>query len=239
MLGLVAVVAQRIGRRTRRDARRAGARPQLRHIRVAATFHLLEAGHRAEALANDALERKAEILGEQRIDHWIDGRVAVAQPKEERKHQRLDAVVAERAYQVHGEEWQPADDEQADDDGQRFGRLRFHAEPFHLRLDIPLAHFLARPRRQALVQIGHALEHLQVAIVSVHTRISGGHGRRTARRSGAGGSGRGGRIRPAMVAAGQMHVQRIRFLCALIAYVLGRRIGHGYFDFFVASRRYT
>lgn len=45
-------------------------------------------------------------------------------------------MVAEGAHQVHGEEGQPAQHEQTDNDGERFGRFRFDAEAFRLRLDV-------------------------------------------------------------------------------------------------------
>lgn len=45
----------------------------------------------------------------------------------------MDAVRAERAHHVHGEEGEPAHDEAADDDAQGLRRLRLHAKPLHLR----------------------------------------------------------------------------------------------------------
>lgn len=86
----------------------------------------------AEARADDALEREPEVLGEERVDQRIDGAVAVAQPEEHGEEERGDALLAERADEVHGEEGQPAEDEAADDDPQRFGRFGFHPEPLHL-----------------------------------------------------------------------------------------------------------
>jgi len=98
-----------------------------------------EATPGANASAHYPLEGDPELVGEQGIDHRIDGRVAVAQPEEHREDRGLDAVLAEGPYQIHGEEGQPADDEAAHDDGQCLGRLGFHAEPLHLELGAPLS----------------------------------------------------------------------------------------------------
>ena len=38
---------------------------------------------------------------------WIDHRVAVAQPEEDREEKLGDAVLAESSYQVYGEKGQP------------------------------------------------------------------------------------------------------------------------------------
>ncbi len=42
-------------------------------------------------------------------------------------------------YQVHCEEGEPADDEAADDNPQRFRRLRLHPEPADLIFNVPSA----------------------------------------------------------------------------------------------------
>ena len=98
---------------------------------------------RAQAEADDLVEGVAKVLAEQGVDARIDGRIAVAQPEEYGEEQRRDAVVTEGPYDVHGEEGQPAADETAHDDAQRFRRLGLHFEAFHLRLDV------------APVQLGH------------------------------------------------------------------------------------
>lgn len=95
---------------------------------------------RAEALANDPLEREPEVLREQRVDQRVDRAVAVPQPKQDREHQRMDAVLAERHHQVHREERQPTKNESPNDNPQCLRRFGLHAKPFHLRLDVPLTH---------------------------------------------------------------------------------------------------
>lgn len=130
-----------------------GRRAQLRTVRAFATAVLgrgeratCAAGRRvtggcpaARPTAYDPFERESEVFTEQRIDHRVDGAVAVAQPEHDRKQRGLYARGTERSDQVHGEERQPAYDEAADDYAQRLGRLCLHAEPLNLRLDVPLA----------------------------------------------------------------------------------------------------
>jgi len=96
--------------------------------------------------AYDPLEREPEVLAEQRVDHRVDGAVAVAQPEHDGEQSGLYARGAKSPYQVHGEERQPAHDETADDNAQRLGRLGLHPEPLHLGLDVPFAaaHHLRR-----------------------------------------------------------------------------------------------
>lgn len=167
----------------------------------------------AEHAAQQILEGVPEVAREQRIDQRIDRGIAVAQPEQHGEQQRLNAFRAEATHQVHGEEWQPAQDEQAHNDGQRFGCFRFDAEAFRLRLDVPdaaahdallvmvvllllrrllrrLLHRTVRwrigrrnrHRRQrvtrcrrrrgahgvctALLQIRHALDHLQIVLLA-------------------------------------------------------------------------
>ena len=86
----------------------------------------------AQAAADDALEGEPEVVAEQRVQAGVDGRVAVAQPEEDREDQRVDALDAERAHHVHREEGQPAQDEPAHDDAQRLCRLCLHPEPLYL-----------------------------------------------------------------------------------------------------------
>lgn len=54
--------------------------------------------------AYDPLEREPEVLAEQRVDHGVDGAVAVAQPEHDGEQGRLYARRAESPDQVHGEE---------------------------------------------------------------------------------------------------------------------------------------
>lgn len=174
----VAVVADTLGSGTWRDA----GRPHLHvgHVGAAAT----RAGGAAswataEAAADDALERESEVLREERIDHGIHSGVAVAEPEDDREDGGIDAVTAEGPDHVDGEEGQPAEDEQTDDNGQSFRRLGLHAEPLHLRLDVPLAHLPAGLRRVELVlvhHVGHRLDHLQQAVALAHAVHLGGGG---------------------------------------------------------------
>lgn len=241
---IAVAVAQRSGRRTRRNAGRPAVGAQLRHVRSPATAgcRLFESMTRAKAFAYDLLERESEVLREERIDHGIDGGVAVAQPEYDREQQRFDAVIAERSDQVHREEWQPTENEQSHNDGQRLGRLRLHAKAFHLRSDVPFSHFLIRLRRSIctvqsatipdhrtdLFQIRHTLvHHLQIAVTvlkqlgrcQIFTIFRTMDGIEDAVRGGRGGC-----------------------LWAVRRFVAGhdvlrRRIGNGYFDFlmFVAG----
>lgn len=97
----------------------------------------------------DLLEGDPKVIRKQRIDQWIESRIAVAQPKEHRKEQPFDAVVAKGANQVDGKKWQPAEDKAAHNDAQRLGGLGFGAEFLHLHLDIALAHLLATAARSS------------------------------------------------------------------------------------------
>jgi len=54
--------------------------------------------------AYDPLEREPEVLAEQRVNHGIDGAVAVAQPEHDGEQGGLYARRAESPDQVHGEE---------------------------------------------------------------------------------------------------------------------------------------
>lgn len=102
----------------------------------------------AQTPHDDPLEGLPEVAREERVDERVDGGVAVAEPKEDREERIVDAVVAEGPDEVHGEEGQPADDEAAYYDGERFGRLRFHPEALDLHLEVLLAELFARVGRQ-------------------------------------------------------------------------------------------
>ena len=94
----------------------------------------------AEALADDLLEREAEVFGEERVYEGIDGAVAIAQPEHRGEHQGRDALLAEGAHYVHGEERKPAENESPDYYPQRFRGFGFHAESLHLSFNVPLPH---------------------------------------------------------------------------------------------------
>lgn len=146
----IAVLAEGLGRGGGGDARGATSvmSANLGHVGAATAGGSRDRFRRAEEPADEPLEREPEVLGEERVDHRVDRRVAIAEPKQDRKERFVDAVFAERPDQVHREEGQPTQDEQAHDDGERFGRLRLHPEPLDLRLNVPLAHPFARPRRK-------------------------------------------------------------------------------------------
>lgn len=87
-----------------------------------------------EHFTDDFLECPSEIPGEGGVDKWIDGRVAIAQPKDDAKCQLGNAIGAESRHQVHGEERKPTTDETAYDDAQSLGSLRFHSETTDLEI---------------------------------------------------------------------------------------------------------
>ncbi|CAG9763518.1 unnamed protein product [Ceutorhynchus assimilis] len=84
------------------------------------------------------LEGVSKVFSEQRVNERIEGAVAVTQPEENRKGERIDGVRAKCAHQVHGEKGQPAADETAHYDAKRFGRFGFHPEAFYLESKIIL-----------------------------------------------------------------------------------------------------
>lgn len=102
-VAVVGVETTRVGALRRHFA----ARSQLA-ARVLVARVRLDGALVAQAAADDALEGEPEVVAEQRVQTGVDGRVAVAQPEEDREDQRVDALDAERAHHVHGEEWQPA-----------------------------------------------------------------------------------------------------------------------------------
>lgn len=95
----------------------------------------------AEELAENFLERIAELSREHRVDEGVDGGVAVAQPEDDGEGQGGDAFLTESSDKVHGEEGEPATDEAANNDAKRLRSLGLHAETPHLRLDITLPEF--------------------------------------------------------------------------------------------------
>lgn len=105
----IAVVADTLRCGTRRNTRRSHL--HVRHIGAASTHAGGSSSRAAEALTNDALEGEPKVLGEERIDHGIHGRVAVAQPEDDGEHGGVDAITAKRSNYVDREERQPADDE--------------------------------------------------------------------------------------------------------------------------------
>jgi len=137
-----ALIAKTVSRCTGRNTRSPALNAYGGHVGAASRALQGDTLAGAEAATDDALEGEAKVLGEERIDHGIHRRVAVAQPEEDREEQRINAVLAEWPYNIHREERTPAEDEHADDNGQCLGRLCFHAKAFHLRLDIPPAHLL-------------------------------------------------------------------------------------------------
>lgn len=174
----VTVVANALRCGTGRDTRRSHL--DVRHIRATPT-HAGRAVARssAEAPTNDALECKPEVLGEECIDHRVDGRVAVAQPEDDRKDSGIDTIAAECPDYIHSEEGKPAQDEESHYNGQSLCRLCLHSKPFHLRLNVPLAHLPARLRRvefvvRVLVHVRHRFDDLQETVALPHAIQLGG-----------------------------------------------------------------
>lgn len=78
------------------------------------------------AAEEDALERLTELRTKYRIDYWVQRRVEVAEPQEERKECVANlAALAQRHQESGDEERQPADDKSTRDNGQRFCSLAF------------------------------------------------------------------------------------------------------------------
>ena len=75
---------------------------------------------------------------------WLQFGAAENNPETYREGHLVDAILAESPDQVHGEEWEPAAYETADDDPQRLCGLGLHAETSDLTLDVALPE---RPRR--------------------------------------------------------------------------------------------
>lgn len=95
--------------------------------------------------AQDALECLPELRTEYGVDDGIQRRVEITQPQEERRDLVVDlAFIAQRQQQRHQEEWQPADNEGAGDNGQRLGRLSF---PFRFERFFSCSHLSMRIRR--------------------------------------------------------------------------------------------
>lgn len=73
-----------------------------------------------------------KVLREQRINQWIDGRVAVSQPEQHWEDDGADTVPAEGPHDVHAEEGKPAEDEPSHYDAEGLGCFGLHAEAFYL-----------------------------------------------------------------------------------------------------------
>lgn len=76
--------------------------------------------------AQQSLERLPELRTENRIDHWVQSRVEIAEPQEQSSQIVVnDARRARDRHHYHDEERQPAHDERTGYDRQRFGRFAF------------------------------------------------------------------------------------------------------------------
>lgn len=73
-----------------------------------------------------------KVLREQRINQWIDGRVAVSQPEQHGEDDGADTVPAEGPHDVHAEEGKPAEDEPSHYDAEGLGCFSLHTEAFYL-----------------------------------------------------------------------------------------------------------
>lgn len=75
------------------------------------------------ATGQDALEGLPELGIEYRVDDRVEGRVRVAQPRQDLERLASDAGLAEGGHYVHAEERHPADEEDAHYDTDCDGRL--------------------------------------------------------------------------------------------------------------------
>ena len=86
----------------------------------------------AKHLANNFLKSASEVSGKGGINEWIDGGVAVAEPKDDGKCHFGDTVIAESRDEVHGEKGEPTTDKTSYDDTQGFGSFGLHSETSNL-----------------------------------------------------------------------------------------------------------
>ena len=84
-------------------------------------------GSPAKHLANDFLKSASKVSGKGGINEWIDGGVAVAEPKDDGKCHFGDTVIAESRDEVHGEKGEPTTDKTSYDDTQGFGSFGLHS----------------------------------------------------------------------------------------------------------------
>ena len=89
-------------------------------------------GSPAKHLANDFLKSASKVSGKGGINEWIDGGVAVAEPKDDGKCHFGDTVIAESRDEVHGEKGEPTTDKTSYDDTQGFGSFGLHSETSNL-----------------------------------------------------------------------------------------------------------
>ena len=89
-------------------------------------------GSPAKHLANDFLKSASKVSGKGGINEWIDGGVAVAEPKDDGKCHFGDTVIAESRDEVHGEKGEPTTDKASYDDTQGFGSFGLHSETSNL-----------------------------------------------------------------------------------------------------------
>ena len=89
-------------------------------------------GSPAKHLANNFLKSASKVSGKGGINEWIDGGVAVAEPKDDGKCHFGDTVIAESRDEVHGEKGEPTTDKTSYDDTQGFGSFGLHSETSNL-----------------------------------------------------------------------------------------------------------
>ena len=85
-------------------------------------------GSAAQQLANDFLKSAPKVPGEGGVNEGVDGRVAVAEPKDDGKCHFGNTVIAESRDEVHGEKGKPTADETSHDDTQCFGSFSLHSK---------------------------------------------------------------------------------------------------------------
>ena len=89
-------------------------------------------GSPAKHLANNFLKSASKVSGKGGINEWIDGGVAVAEPKDDGKCHFGDTVIAESRDEVHGEKGEPTTDKASYDDTQGFGSFGLHSKTSNL-----------------------------------------------------------------------------------------------------------
>ena len=90
-------------------------------------------GSSAKHLANDFLKSASKVSGKGGINEWIDGGVAVAEPKDDGKCHFGDTVIAESRDEVHGEKGEPTAYKTAHNNAQGFGSLGLHTKSTDLQ----------------------------------------------------------------------------------------------------------
>lgn len=81
---------------------------------------------RLQICQQDPAESLPELRVEDAVDDGVEGRVAVAQPRQELEHHVRDARLADGRHDVDAEEGDPAHEESAHDEAEGYGRFVVH-----------------------------------------------------------------------------------------------------------------